>query len=217
MPDNDPSEHKRSVAKTEPVGQRIQLDKISIIIPVWHQETELAILLKDLEGFGAEIILSEEGSRAKSLNTGALKATREFLWFLHADSRISVDNIKRLNASLNSYPHALHYFDLEFIEGGLSAINAKGANLRSSLISLPYGDQALCLSKKQFQWIGQYPEDTPYGEDLLFVRLAKKKEVRIMRVPSSLKSSARKYNSQGWVKTSINHWYIMFKLLMKKI
>ena len=184
MPDNDPSEHKRSVAKTEPVGQRIQLDKISIIIPVWHQETELAILLKDLEGFGAEIILSEEGSRAKSLNTGALKATREFLWFLHADSRISVDNIKRLNASLNSYPHALHYFDLEFIEGGLSAINAKGANLRSSLISLPYGDQALCLSKKQFQWIGQYPEDTPYGEDLLFVRLAKKKEVRIMRVPS---------------------------------
>ena len=193
------------------------LENISIIIPVWHQETELQTLLKDLENTGAEIILSEEGSRAKSLNAGALKATREFLWFLHADTRINDENITRLQQSLQQFPDALHYFKLIFAEGGLSAVNAHGANLRCSLFDLPYGDQALCISKKQFELIGGYPEDTPYGEDLLFVRLAKKHKMHITEIPSAIISSARKYQSQGWIKTSLTHWKIMFELLMKKI
>ena len=193
------------------------LSKVSVIIPVWHQETELNTLLKDLENTCAEIILSEEGSRAKSLNTGAAKATRNFLWFIHADSRITDENIQSLNDSLLKFPDALHYFKLKFAEGGLSSINASGANLRSNLFDLPYGDQALCISKQQFEAIGAYPEDTPYGEDLLFVRLAKKHKINIVEVPSFLISSARKYNSKGWVKTSLLHWYIMFKLLFKNL
>ncbi len=193
------------------------LDKISVIIPVWHQETELNTLLKDLENTGAEIILSEEGSRAKSLNVGASKATRNILWFVHADSRITSENIKGLNDSIHKNPDALHYFKLKFAEGGLSSINAGGANLRSAWFELPYGDQALCISKRQFELTGGYPEDTPYGEDLLFVRLAKKHNVRLIEIPSYLVSSARKYQSKGWVKTSILHWYIMFKLLLKKL
>ena len=193
------------------------LKKVSIIIPVWHQETELNVLLKDLENKGAEIILSEEGSRAKSLNAGAAKASREFLWFLHADSRITDENIQNLNTSLNEHPDDLLYFRLKFAEGGLSAINASGANLRSSMFALPYGDQALCISKKQFEVVGVYPEDTPYGEDLLFVRIAKKHNIQITEIPSEIVSSARKYRSKGWVKTSIIHWYIMFKLLLKKV
>ncbi|GAA0413046.1 TIGR04283 family arsenosugar biosynthesis glycosyltransferase [Cocleimonas flava] len=193
------------------------LENFSIIIPSWNQETALNALLEKLENTGAEIIVSSEGSRAKSLNAGAKKATRKILWFVHADSQITKENIQSLIVSLNQFPDALHYFKLQFAEGGLSAINAKGANLRSSLFDLPYGDQALCLSKQQFELIGAYPEDTPYGEDLLFVRLAKKCQVKLVEVPSFLISSARKYNSQGWVKTSITHWYIMFKLLLKKL
>jgi glycosyltransferase involved in cell wall biosynthesis len=193
------------------------LENFSIIIPSWNQETALNALLEKLENTGAEIIVSSEGSRAKSLNAGAKKATRKILWFVHADSQITKENIQSLIESLNQFPDALHYFKLQFAEGGLSAINAKGANLRSSLFDLPYGDQALCLSKQQFELIGAYPEDTPYGEDLLFVRLAKKCQVKLVEVPSFLISSARKYNSQGWVKTSITHWYIMFKLLLKKL
>ncbi|MEB8433244.1 glycosyltransferase [Cocleimonas sp. KMM 6892] len=193
------------------------LENFSIIIPSWNQETALNALLEKLENTGAEIIVSSEGSRAKSLNAGAKKATRKILWFVHADSQITKENIQSLIESLNQFPDALHYFKLQFAEGGLSAINAKGANLRSSLFDLPYGDQALCLSKQQFELIGAYPEDMPYGEDLLFVRLAKKQAIQLVEIPSFLISSARKYNSQGWVKTSITHWYIMFKLLLKKL
>ena len=76
------------------------LSKVSVIIPVWHQETELETLLKDLENTDAEIILSEEGSRAKSLNIGASKASRDILWFIHADSRISKENIEEFKCLL---------------------------------------------------------------------------------------------------------------------
>lgn len=193
------------------------LSKVSVIIPVWHQETELQNLLKDLENTEAEIILSEEGSRAKSLNAGAAKATRETLWFIHADSRITASNIKSLNDSLSKSPDALHYFKLKFAEGGLSAWNASWANLRSSWFDLPYGDQALCISKQQFELIGAYPEDTPYGEDLLFVRLAKTHNIKVIEIPSFLVSSARKYKTQGWVKTTWSHWIIMVELLRKKL
>lgn len=193
------------------------LNNISVIIPVWHQETELNTILKDLEDTGAEIILSEEGSRAKSLNFGAAKATRNILWFIHADSRISDENINSLHDSLEKYPDALHYFKLKFAEGGFSTINAYGANIRSALFKLPYGDQALCISKQKFETIGGYPEDTPYGEDLLFVRKAKKYNVRLVLVSSCLFSSARKYQSQGWLKTTLSHWSIMLELLRKKL
>ena len=196
---------------------RKNLKNVSIIIPVWKQGTELQKLLSDIEPFGAEIIQASEGSRAKSMNAGADKASREFLCFLHADSRITQENVDSLVQSINENPKAVHYFDLVFEKAGLSAWNASWANLRSSYFKLPYGDQGLCVSKSQFNLIGAYPEDTPYGEDLLFIRKAKQLEVAILSTKSKIISSARKYHTQGWLKTTFSHWAIMVELLRKKI
>lgn len=193
------------------------LDKVSVIIPVWKQETELKNLLNDLAPYEAEIIQSTKGSRAKSLNAGAAQASREFLWFLHADSRISQDNISSLNTSINNKPNAVHYFELVFEKAGMSAWNASWANLRSSWYNLPYGDQGLCVSKTQFEKIGEYPEDTPYGEDLLFIRKAKQADVDIVSTQSKIISSARKYRTHGWLKTTFKHWAIMVELLRKEL
>lgn len=193
------------------------LDKVSVIIPVWNQETELEKLLSDLEPFGAEIIQSSEGSRAKSMNRGATKASREFLWFLHADSRINQTNVDALIQALEKYPNSVHYFDLVFENIGLSSWNASWANLRSSFFKLPYGDQGLCVSKSQFEQIGAYPEDTLYGEDLLFIRKAKQLHIDIVSTKSKIISSARKYDTHGWLRTTLSHWLIMIELLRKKI
>lgn len=216
---NQQSGQSLSQQSNQSLGQKPshKLKNISVIIPVWKQETELKKLLSDLEFFGAEIIQSSEGSRAKSLNTGASKASREFLWFLHADSRINQHNVDTLLQSIDKYPKAVHYFELIFENAGLSAWNASWANLRSSWFKLPYGDQGLCVSKIQFERIGIYPEDAPYGEDLLFIRKAKKINIDIISTRSKIISSARKYHTQGWLKTTLSHWAIMFELLRKKI
>ena len=182
-------------------------EKVSIIIPVYNQETELERLLADLAPVkdSAEIIVKSEGSRAKSLNAGAASATRPFLWFLHADSRINEQNLNALSLALKEKPDALHYFDLAFGKDGpaLTVFNAWGANWRSRLFGVPYGDQGFCLSKAQFTKTGGYPEDVPYGEDLMFVWHARQSGIWLNRLPSKLLTSARKYSQRGWLKLTL--------------
>jgi len=193
------------------------LDRISIIIPLAPDEMAHERLLNDLKYLGTEIIVSSERSLAKSLNAGAEKARNPFLWFLHADSRVSAENLVDLEQALTRRSNALHYFDLTYEEGGLATLNACGANIRSRLFGLPYGDQGFCISKTLFEKIGGYPEDVPYGEDLLFVRLAKKSGIRLNRTPSKLKTSARKYQQHGWLKlTALRQWQ-MIKLMRQEL
>ena len=193
------------------------LDRVSIIIPLAPGETAHKRLLDDLKPFRAEIIISSEGSRAKSLNAGAAKANNPFLWFLHADSRVSAENLVDLEQALARRSNALHYFDLAYEEGGLAALNACGANIRSRFFDLPYGDQGFCITRTLFEKIGGYPEDVPYGEDLLFVRQAKRQGIRLNRIPSKLKTSARKYHKHGWLKLTMLRQWQMMKLLRQEL
>lgn len=186
------------------------LEHLSIIIPVAPEETAQQQLLDDLGHLSNEIIVSSEGSRAKSLNVGAAKARHDFLWFLHADSRVSCENLVGLEQALETHTEALHFFDLAYAGGGLAALNAGGANIRSRLFGLPYGDQGFCISKNLFDKIGGYPENVPYGEDLLFVRLAKRAGIKLNRIPSKLVTSARKYQQHGWLKlTALRQWQMV--------
>lgn len=193
------------------------LDRVSIIIPVAPNETAHEQLLYDLKHLGTEIIVSSEGSRAKSLNAGAAKARNPFLWFLHADSRVSAENLVDLEQALARRSNALHYFDLAYEEGGLASLNAWGANIRSCLCGLPYGDQGFCISKTLFEKSGGYPEDVLYGEDFLFVRRAKKADIRLSRIPSKLTTSARKYHQQGWLKLTVLRQWQMLKLMRQEL
>lgn len=193
------------------------LERVSIIIPVAPEETAQQQLLDDLAQLNNEIIVSSEGSRAKSLNVGAAKAGHDFLWFLHADSRVSTENLVDLEQALEKHPNALHYFDLAYAGGGLAALNAGGANIRSRLFGLPYGDQGFCVAKRLFDEIGGFPENVPYGEDVLFVRLAKRVGIKLNRIPSKLVTSSRKYQQHGWFKlTALRQWQ-MVKLLRQDL
>jgi GT2 family glycosyltransferase len=214
------------------------MTRLSIIIPLATAETQHRQLLADLDHLDhldhldnsplhAEIIQSSQPSRASSLNAGSKQATGQWLWFLHADSRVSQDNLRALENSLDQDQHgaALHYFDLGFNDSGpLLRANALGANLRSRLLFCPYGDQGLCISKALFLRLGGFPENRPYGEDLLFVWRAHQAAVPLQRIPSTLFTSARKYHQQGWLNVTLLHqWYWLrlslpelFKLILER-
>lgn len=192
-------------------------NRISIIIPAAPVEPALDRLLEDLRGLDCEIIVSREGTRARSLNNGAARAKGRFLWFLHADSRVTADNIAALTRGLGAAPDALHYYDLAFDGGGLARLNAWAANRRARLGGMPYGDQGLCLAKDLFTVCGGYPEDAPYGEDLLFVRRARRAGIALHPLPSTLTTSARKYRQQGWLQLTILHQWRMFKLMRRPL
>jgi len=151
--------------------------------------------------------------RANQMNKGAEIANCEFLWFLHADSRFSSNTFKSLTEALTKNPNNLYYFDLEFLNDGpwLMFINAIGANIRSHLLGIPFGDQGLFLSKKNFDLIGGFPNDVPYGEDHVFVWRARQNGITVSPANSVIKTSARKYQERGWLKVTLLHLWLTIK------
>ncbi len=74
-------------------------------------------------------------------------------------------------------------------------------DLRSRILKMPYGDQALFIRKALFESVGGFP-DVPIAEDLYFVRrLSKKGTVRI--VPAPVITSARRWQTLGVIRTSL--------------
>lgn len=193
------------------------LNKLSIIIPVAEGEQAVQTLLPDLKSVSQDIVICSEGSRARSLNKGAQQAKGEFLWFLHADSRVSSDNLEQLEKHLQQAPHALHYFDLRFDRRGLTQLNAWGANIRSRLFNAPYGDQGFCIHRDQFHQSGGFPEDVAYAEDLYFVWRAQQHGIALNRIPSQLITSARKYQQRGWLKLTLTYQKIWLCLTAKHL
>ncbi|RUO38458.1 hypothetical protein CWE13_02125 [Aliidiomarina shirensis] len=204
-------------------GQGIHL---CVVIPVAPEENQHTQLLADLEQLAFvfqqhEIALTvsvvSAGGRAKSLNQGAERSADGFIWFLHADSRITAENVRALALALKRQTslRTIFYFNLYFREGGLARLNAIGANLRSRLFSAPYGDQGFCMHRSLWKRLGGYREDVAYAEDLLFVQAARKVGAEVVRVPSTLSSSARKYQQQGWLHLTLRYQRIYWKLTFK--
>ncbi|QEG37243.1 glycosyl transferase family 2 [Bythopirellula goksoeyrii] len=147
--------------------------------------------------------------RAHQMNTGAQLSKKDFLWFLHADSQFDNVVLTALNTSLTTSPEAVHFFDLQFQHDGpsMARLNAWGVWLRSHILKLPFGDQGLCMSRDTFDQLGRFPEDASYGEDHLLVWQAHRHRITLRAVSATLSTSARKYRSQGWLKTtSIHLW-----------
>lgn len=183
--------------------------RISVIIPLAANETKHQALVASLPE-ALEIILSQEGSRAISLNNGAKKAAGDYLWFLHGDSEIPKDAIPALKAAIERNPDALLYFDLAFSNDAtpLMALNALGVKFRSHVLGVPFGDQGFCIRKTLFEQLGGFPQGLAYGEDHMFVWRARQQGIKLYCTGATLTTSARKYKAKGWLKTTLMHQYL---------
>jgi hypothetical protein len=162
-------------------------------------------------------------SRATAMNAGAVSARGEYLWFVHADSRLTAKHIHSLQQSIAKHPRALHYFNLRFYGHPMMWLNSLGVWVRSHWLATPFGDQALCLSKQDFFRIGTYPAEVRMGEDHVLVWHALQQGMQLKCTGSALLTSARKYEQHGWLKTTGLHVYLWakqawpeFKMLLKQ-
>ncbi len=224
---------------------------ISVIVPVAEGDSAWYDLLADLQGLNCDdeillsswtplaaeleratsglqiacpirCILSEKG-RARQMNAAAREAQSDFLWFVHADTRLDANSLALLRTAIQKEPSSLHFFNLRFLQDGpgLMKVNSFGVWLRSHLLRLPFGDQGLCVHRKTFSLLESYNEKVSAGEDHLFVWRAHQLEVPVSGVPSILSTSARKYQQRGWGRTTALHLQVtasqalpeLFKLL----
>lgn len=189
---------------------------LSIIIPVREGETAHQNLIHSIEAYWdgeIEVIVATGRSRANAMNKGVLKAQNKFLWFVHADTKVEEKHINVLKKACCTHPDSLHYFDLSFAKDGplLSILNAWGANIRSRLLNLPWGDQAFCCSQEVFKKIGPYDEAVDYGEDHLLIWSAHHKNIPVRALGEVIETSAREYQKKGWLLLTVKRQYLWLK------
>lgn len=223
----------------------IILNNLSVIVPFTGSDLLWKDLLQDLKALpkGAEILLvgpdqpdaeifkkatetlianvryiESVRGRGVQLNCGAKNASRDYLWFLHADSKVPRPSLYLLESELIAKPEALHYFDLQFLSDGpkIVGLNSLAANMRSRYLGMPFGDQGFAMSRAVFLRVGGFNESAPYGEDHIFVWEARRKKIPLNRVPGSVFTSARRYESEGWGAVTRKRVYLTAKQATKE-
>ncbi|SMP19305.1 TIGR04283 family arsenosugar biosynthesis glycosyltransferase [Shimia sagamensis] len=196
---------------------------VSVIIPTLNEEDGLPTCLGALfegvsTGLLRELIVADAGSkdatldvaeeagaevvdcapsRGGQLRAGAAKAQGEWLLFVHADTVLPEGWSTSVEAHLAHIDRA-GYFGLSFDKGKLAGSLVAGwANLRSWVFGLPYGDQALLISRRLYEEMGGFP-DIPLMEDVALARALGRS--RFLRLPGHVTTSPRKYQAQGWLR-----------------
>ncbi len=227
----------RRVSNRQERAFQQSLASVSIIIPVGPGERSWRTLLGSFGSLAAEaeilLVATEpqpadfaamlqrcklccqvqwattEVGRAHQMNVGAAHSRGEFLWFLHADCQVTFEALASLDKSLTDFPGVISYFDLAFAEGSptLTRLNAWGVWMRSHCLWLPFGDQGLCMSRETFELLQGFCEEVPYGEDHLLIWAAHRERIPLRCVGATLKTSARKYEANGWFSTTAQHFW----------
>ncbi|MCP4626796.1 MAG: DUF2064 domain-containing protein [bacterium] len=145
-------------------------------------------------------VLTSAPSKAAQMNVGAAHAAGDVLLFLHADTILPENFENRVLAALARQDIRAGAFSLGIASGasGLRFIE-RAANWRSRFLQMPYGDQALFVTRQLFHEIGGYP-DYPIMEDFEFVRKLKKKG-KIAILPESVQTSPRRWLNLGILKS----------------
>ncbi len=200
------------------------LTRVSIVLPVGPDDRAWPPLLSALltQASAAEILpvfaqhdvqiapertLRSAAGRAIQQNTGAEHATREWLWFLHADTQLGIHTLSALRAFVERETSALGWFRLRFADDGPSTMqwNAAGANWRARRLGLPFGDQGLLLSRRDFMRIGCFDTTLRSGEDHALVWRARRAQIPLREIDAELITSARRYADHGWLRTTARH------------
>jgi len=212
---------------------------VSIIIPVLNEEARIAEAIDHIrsltDGKAAEIIvvdgdpaggtlraipdgacrklLSEPG-RGRQLNRGAGAASGEILLFLHADTKLPPDALIRIGETLQDETLAGGAFDLA-IDSPRRAFRPieRIASIRTRLTRIPYGDQAIFLRRSWFRSLGGYRE-IPIMEDVDLMRRLKRSGGRIAILPERVVTSARRWEQEGILTTTLRNWTLVTLFLL---
>lgn len=162
--------------------------------------------------------------RAGQLNRGIAAASGQCLWLVHADSRPGAGAMAAAAAFARRCREpdrqmTLGWFDLAYAADGpgLARLNAVGANLRSRLLRMPFGDQAWLMNREMFERTGGFDEHLGRGEDLDFIVRARRSGGQLCRLPAKITSSARRYRHHGWLQTTLAHLWLTLRLWLKSI
>lgn len=208
---------------------------ISIIIPTLNEEENLkAVLIPIANRSDCETIVVDGGSsdntvqiaqaaniktylsrpsRATQMNIGAREAKGDVFLFLHADTILPDDFADHIKTVLGGNGIVAGAFELAIDHPGTGCrVVEKTANARSRFLQLPYGDQAIFISKQNFTRYGGFDE-VVFLEDVVFVRHLQKYG-KIAVANAKVMTSGRRWKQVGVLKTTFLNQLIIVGYLL---
>ncbi len=207
--------------------------KITVVIPAMNEENTIRSAINSvLDSRNVDVILADGGSRDRTvllaraagavisegargrgpqMNLGAIhaKAQSAILLFLHADTILpdGWDNMVRTVLAAPGIIGGAFELGIKTRSRSMRIIE-KGANLRSRVFNMAYGDQAIFVRHDIFMQIGGFP-DYPLMEDYEFVRRIRRSG-RFAILPFKVQTSPRRWIESGVFRTTaINYACIL--------
>jgi rSAM/selenodomain-associated transferase 2 len=196
-------------------GERINEMLHSLTLSAGNMPREIIVVDADPAGAtiariaDADIIrLTAPKGRASQMNAGAARARGDILLFLHADTLLPKNALRKITAALADVRYVGGAFDL-----GLSnprwifRLTGWCASLKHRLTRVPYGDQAIFIRRNYFKSLGGYPEIS-FMEDVELMKRVKRQGGRITILPEAVVTSSRKWEKDGVVYTILRNWVL---------
>jgi rSAM/selenodomain-associated transferase 2 len=202
------------------------VESVSVIVPVLNDAAPLERLLASLHravGRGVEIVVVDGGSadgsdaiaacagvrlvrcrpgRGFQIAEGAAAARGVWLWMLHADSEPSRHALEHL-LTRPDVP-GWGRFSVRFDAGPMMALVATLMNARSRLTGICTGDQGIFVHRDLLRQVGGMPRQS-LMEDIELCRRLKRLDRPDCR-PEAIGTSARRWRSEGTLKTIVGMW-----------
>jgi len=205
---------------------------ISIVIPVLGDQpalTSLLEILQSLDDAPLEIIvvdgandpavatccrrfgcirLNARPGRGHQLHGGALRASGNVIWFLHADAEPPREGLEAIRRAVRAGAIGGYF---RFCFTGQPAwhktLIALLTNIRCRL-GTPYGDQGLFFRKDDYLQAGGFP-NTALFEEVPLVR-AIRSAGRFVQLDSYIGVSPRRWERDGWIRRTVGNRLLAF-------
>lgn len=165
--------------------------------------------------FTDKVYITGKG-RGHQMNFGAGKADGDIVLFLHADCILPAEGFSMIRRVLKDRGVSAGAFDLGIAHPRpYFRIIECGANLRSRLTTIPYGDQGIFMTKEVFDRVGGFAE-IPLMEDIEISRRLKKTG-KIVFVRPPIKTSPRRWLKEGPVFTTLRDCTIAISFALFKV
>lgn len=208
---------------------------LSVVIPTLDEETTVGALLSDIAALTIpmEVIVVDGGStdstldicraaevtivqsatgRGVQLQAGADAARASLLFFVHADARLDRAAVALLDEIAVARPPCAMAFRLRIDARGLGfRLIEWGANVRSRLLRLPYGDQGLLVRREDYVRAGGYPA-VPVFEDVALVR-ALDRITSVHLLDAAIDVSPRRWRVDGALRRTLSNWLLLARYL----
>jgi rSAM/selenodomain-associated transferase 2 len=204
-------------------GTGTPAQRLSVIVPTLNESLQLPGLIDRLrtQAPGVEIIVADGGSRdatcavaegladgvikteagrARQQNAAARRATRDILWFLHADC-LPPDGFAEAIAGCIDAGAVGGCFQLRLPERDtILRVSDQLGNLAVDLVGVAYGDHGIFCTRQAFERTGGFPAQDLFEDADFYRALRRIGPVRQLR--AKVQASSRRYRNYGPVRTT---------------